>query len=952
MSPIGLALVASLFGAVAEGGDVLFGGMHASRSHIASMMPLGLRLAKENLSVHFVESFSGSSFVYPPNITAHLFQIPSNPVHKKQLTSAGWRRGFGPEVIGELFAVGDAAFLDMQKLYPRKIDELLETKWDLTIVDELFGTAMYGMGAYHYERNKTPYIIHSTTTILHAFAKNLGLGRPVHHRPSMWFPYGDNLLYDVSRFRMRLRSAFHALVDTFGVDFLAQRYNIKGIDRLSVHDFDFHKAWTRSSYNFHDDLADFAFPAPISNEVKNIGRHCPTPKPLTKEFRDFMENPSSRGTIFIAFGTNVDWTFAPKHITNAFFEAINEMTDYRVIFGYNAPTTNITVGSHVKLVPWCPQVDILNHSSTRLFITHGGMKSLREAICSSTPLIVLPLAAEQTHNGASALAMGIAHVLNKFTITSKKLRSSMKQVIENDFYSKQVAKLQRIFLDRPVPALDEAAFFARADAGKILFHGMHNSRSHIGSMLPLAKSLVANGHDVHFLETTSATGAKPYKFPPGITNHFVGLPNDGTFEKKFLKGMWTIVLSPEYLAQLFVLGDQAFSETYDTHYHVIEPLLNTTWDMVVADELFSMGSYSLAMHHYEKKKTPLVVMSTTCILQPFSWLISLGRPAYSRPSMWFPYGYNRFFDVVDMWTRAKATVDESIAGLTTFHVIENYHTESLKRLGVKDFSFHKAWNRASFNFHEDTMPMAFPAAHAPDVVNIGFHCGKQKALPEEWRQFVEDPASKGTILIAFGTNVVWEYAPQAVLDSFFETMRNLTDYRIVFAFNGKTMPQDLPGHIRVVRWCPQPELLAHPKTRLFVSHGGAKSVKEAMCSATPVVFMPLFAEQSANAAAALHLGFARVVDKLHLSPRRLSAVVHEILDEPRYAERAGKVSAMYRDRIVDASWEGAFWVGRTIKYGTERKPTFRRVGAELRWTDTLFVPYVAVAILLWSALSL
>uniref|UniRef100_A0A1I7ZV39 glucuronosyltransferase n=1 Tax=Steinernema glaseri TaxID=37863 RepID=A0A1I7ZV39_9BILA len=242
-----------------------------------------------------------------------------------------------------------------------------------------------------------------------------------------------------------------------------------------------------------------------------------------------------------------------------------------------------------------------------------------------------------------------------------------------------------------------------------------------------------------------------------------------------------------------------------------------------------MGAYALSMYHFEQKKTPLVVISTSCILQPFTWLISLGRPAFSRPSMWFTYGYNLQYDVTDLLARTKAVFDESFAGLDIFYTIEKYHTESFKRLGVKDFSFQKAWSRSSFNLHEDTMPMAFPAA---------------------------------------------------------------------------------------------------------------------------LVFMPLFAEQSANAAGALQLGFAQVVDKLHLTAEKLSKVLRDVLEDPKYAERAQKISAMYRDRIMEASDEGAFWVGRTIKYGTGRKPTFRRVGAELRWTDTLFAGHLALGVLLCSVLSI
>ncbi|TKR58685.1 hypothetical protein L596_030098 [Steinernema carpocapsae] len=327
--------------------------------------------------------------------------------------------------------IGDDAFLNMQNLHPRKIETLLSTNWSLTIVDELFGTSMYGLAAYHHDRFKTPYIIHSTTTLIHVFAWNMGLGRSLIHRPSFWFPYNDNVRFDVTKFRQRLRAVTNALIVAGSMNFLTQNFDIKGIRQIGVEDFSFFNSWNQQAYNFHDDLMHFSFPAPISNEVKHVGRHCVNAKKLAPEFLDFVEDPASKGTIFIAFGTNVYWEFAPEHILDAFFDAVTELKDYRVVFSYNGLKPNRTIGSHVKLVSWSPQVEILSHKFTRLFITHGGLKSLREAICTAVPLIILPMAAEQTHNGAAVLEMGIAHVLSKFTISKKKLFGSIMEILDH-----------------------------------------------------------------------------------------------------------------------------------------------------------------------------------------------------------------------------------------------------------------------------------------------------------------------------------------------------------------------------------------------------------------------------------------------------------------------------------------------------------------------------------------
>jgi glucuronosyltransferase len=94
-------------------------------------------------------------------------------------------------------------------------------------------------------------------------------------------------------------------------------------------------------------------------------------------------------------------------------------------------------------------------------------------------------------------------------------------------------------------------------------------------------------------------------------------------------------------------------------------------------------------------------------------------------------------------------------------------------------------------------------------------------LPENLELFVSDPRSKGTIFIAFGTNVLWKFAPRRILDSFVGTLNTLREYRIIFVFNGEKIPQ-FADHVMVLRWSPQFDILSHPKTVLFISHGGLK----------------------------------------------------------------------------------------------------------------------------------
>ena len=76
--------------------------------------------------------------------------------------------------------------------------------------------------------------------------------------------------------------------------------------------------------------------------------------------------------------------------------------------------------------------------------------------------------------------------------------------------------------------------------------------------------------------------------------------------------------------------------------------------------------------------------------------------------------------------------------------------------------------------------------------------------------------------------------------------------------------------MRVERWVPQPEALA--RASLVVCHGGSGTVLGTLAAGIPLIILPLFADQLANARMLAEAGAARVVE-----PHELRAA---ILDPP------------------------------------------------------------------------
>ena len=62
-------------------------------------------------------------------------------------------------------------------------------------------------------------------------------------------------------------------------------------------------------------------------------------------------------------------------------------------------------------------------------------------------------------------------------------------------------------------------------------------------------------------------------------------------------------------------------------------------------------------------------------------------------------------------------------------------------------------------------------------------------------------------------------------------------------------------------WSPQHDLLAHPKTALFVTHCGMTGILESVYHSVPMLALPIFGDQPDNAARLVERGLALWVDR-------------------------------------------------------------------------------------------
>ncbi|HMW46490.1 MAG TPA: glycosyltransferase, partial [Solirubrobacterales bacterium] len=98
-----------------------------------------------------------------------------------------------------------------------------------------------------------------------------------------------------------------------------------------------------------------------------------------------------------------------------------------------------------------------------------------------------------------------------------------------------------------------------------------------------------------------------------------------------------------------------------------------------------------------------------------------------------------------------------------------------------------------------------------------------------------------------------------------------------------------PGNAVLVDWLSYSQLM--PESSLVICHGGHGTVARALAAGVPVLTCPAAGDMNETAARITWAGVGRSIRWSLTGPRSLRWAVAEILGEPMYRVRAGRISA-------------------------------------------------------------
>lgn len=173
-----------------------------------------------------------------------------------------------------------------------------------------------------------------------------------------------------------------------------------------------------------------------------------------------------------------------------------------------------------------------------------------------------------------------------------------------------------------------------------------------------------------------------------------------------------------------------------------------------------------------------------------------------------------------------------------------------------------------------------PRPYLPNVIEVGGLQVKSKPspLPPNLQKFLND-SHDGAILFSLGSNAKSNFLPKETVSMLLGAFRKVKQ-RVVMKWESDVL-EGKPDNVFISKWLPQDDVLAHKNIKAFISHCGYGGLVEAKYHGVPIIAVPFFGDQPANAAMIEQEGWGIKIDLSTTTEDSLKGVIEEIIYNPR-----------------------------------------------------------------------
>ncbi|XP_038131422.1 UDP-glucuronosyltransferase 2C1-like [Cyprinodon tularosa] len=367
--------------------------------------------------------------------------------------------------------------------------------------------------------------------------------------------------------------------------------------------------------------------------------------------------------------------------------------------------------------------------------------------------------------------------------------------------------------------------------------------------------------------------------------------------------LWTrIVLEYDLMIQMNQLHKQQLKmlEAIFEDKQLMQYLIDAKYDLVLTDP--AVGGGVLLGH---RLGLPLVFN--------VRWTIQgEGHEAIApSPLSYVPIPGSELTDRMTFMQRVKNLLFYLISRMQVWYITEPNYKPFVHQHFGKDVNHMELFQAADIWLMRNDFTFEFPRPTMPNIVYMsGFQCKPSKPLPQELEDFVQSSGEHGVIVMTLVTLV--GQLPEDLTEDIAAAFAELPQ-KVIWRHKGKK-PSTLGNNTLLLDWLPQNDLLGHPKTKLFVAHGGTNGMQEAIYHGVPLVDLPLMFDQQDNFFRMASRGVAKVLDYGTVNKEIFLEGLKEVLYEPSYREKMKKLSSLQRDQPMKPLDRAIFWIEFVMRH--------------------------------------
>ncbi|XP_053122051.1 UDP-glucuronosyltransferase 2A2-like isoform X2 [Hemicordylus capensis] len=455
-------------------------------------------------------------------------------------------------------------------------------------------------------------------------------------------------------------------------------------------------------------------------------------------------------------------------------------------------------------------------------------------------------------------------------------------------------------------------FLGPASSGNVLIWPADHS--HWINLEFIMHTLTARGHQVtvllpSFFQIIDPT--KPSPFHLEVVNVPISKAEMEALFQKILEVwvyqhgelyFWEFLFKLYDLTVEFVSKNKILCDTIVLNEKLMEKLQLAGFDILISDPLLPCGELVA-----EKLSVPFVYSFRFSIGNTVERLCG-GIPA---PPSYVPASIMGLTDRMSFMERTWNSLFYLFQDVVFHHVIwkdwNKYYSDVLGR----PTTLCETMGKAEMWLIRTYWDFEFPRPFLPNFEFVGgLHCQAAKPLPKEMEEFVQSSGEHGIVVFSLGSMVQNLTAEKTNLVAL---ALSQIPQKVLWRYKGEK-PEMLGANTRLYDWIPQNDLLGHPKTKAFITHGGTNGIYEAIYHGIPMVGIPMFADQPDNIAHMKAKGMALELNIHTMTSKDLVDTVNTVIHNAIYKKNAERLSQIHHDQPMKPLDRAVFWIEFVMRH--------------------------------------